>query len=127
MTKDPVNTATTDFASISSQYGYVTNENITTNLISSVTNTITGDDTETINYNYTYDSNGRITNASTVSSVPNLSGASQYVYDEAGQLIKEITGSTTYEYAYDSKGNILTFFSIIFAIDIDVTALCYKI
>ena len=106
MTKDPVDTATTDFASISSQYGYVTNENITTNLISTVTNTISGEETNTVNYNYTYDSNGRITNASTVSSVPNLSGASQYIYDEAGQLIKEITGSTIYEYAYDSKGNI---------------------
>ena len=106
MTKDPLDTNTTDFASISSQYGYVTNDNITTNLISTVTNTITGEETNTVNYNYTYDSNGRITNASTVSSVANLSGASQYVYDEAGQLIKEITGSTIYEYAYDSKGNI---------------------
>ncbi len=105
MTKDPVDT-TTDFASISSQYGYVTNENITTNLISSVTNTITGEEINTVNYNYTYDSNGRITKASTVSSVANLSGASQYVYDEAGQLIKEIIGSTIYEYTYDSKGNI---------------------
>lgn len=106
MTKDPSDTTTTDFASISSQYGYVTNGNVTSNLISSVTNTITGEDTKTVNYNYTYDSNGRIINASTVSSVPNLSGASQYVYDEAGQLIKEITGSTICEYAYDSKGNI---------------------
>ena len=103
MTKDPVDTATTDFASISSQYGYVTNENITTNLISTVTNTISGEETNTVNYIYTYDSNGRITNISTVSSVPNLSGASQYIYDEAGQLIKEITGSTIYEYAYDSR------------------------
>ena len=34
MTKDPVDSATTDFVSISSQYGYVTNENVTTNLIS---------------------------------------------------------------------------------------------
>ncbi|MGN1316456.1 MAG: RHS repeat domain-containing protein [Acutalibacteraceae bacterium] len=41
-----------------------------------------------------------------VSSVPNLSGASQYVYDELGQLVREVAGSTTYEYAYDSKGNI---------------------
>ncbi|MBE6800813.1 MAG: hypothetical protein E7529_06375, partial [Ruminococcaceae bacterium] len=106
MTKDPVDTAITDFASISSQYGYVTNGNVTTNLISTVTNTISGEETNTVNYNYTYDSNGRITNASTVSNAANLSGASQYVYDEAGQLIKEITGSTTYEYAYDSKGNI---------------------
>lgn len=108
MTKDPVDTATTDFASISSQYGYVTNGNVTTNLISTVTNTISGEETNTVNYNYTYDSNGRITNASTVSSVANLSGTSQYVYDEAGQLIREITGSTIYEYAYDSKGNIST-------------------
>lgn len=108
MTKDPVDTATTDFASISSQYSYVTKNNITTNLISSVTNTITGEEENTVNYNYTYDSNERITNASTVSSVPNFSGSSQYVYDEAGQLIREITGSTTYEYAYDSKGNITT-------------------
>ena len=107
MTKDPLD-ETSDYASISSQYGYVTNENVTTNLISSVTNTITGEDTNTVNYTYTYDSNGRITNASTVSSVPNLSGASRYVYDEAGQLIREITGSDTYEYAYDSKGNIST-------------------
>ncbi len=106
MTKDPVDTATTDFASISSQYSYVTNNNVTTNLIASVTNTITGEDTNTVNYNYSYDSNGRITNISTVSSVQNFSGASQYVYDEAGQLIREITGSTIYEYAYDSKGNI---------------------
>ena len=108
MTKDPVDTATTDFASISSQYGYVENNNVTTNLISSVTNTITGEGTNTVSYTYTYDSNGRITNASTVSSVPNLSKSSQYIYDEAGQLIKEITGSETYEYAYDSKGNIST-------------------
>ncbi len=108
MTKDPVDTATTDFASISSQYSYVTKNNITTNLISSVTNTITGEEENNVNYTYTYDSNGRITNASTVSSVPNLSGASQYVYDEAGQLIREITGSITYEYSYDSKGNIST-------------------
>ena len=43
-----------------------------------------------------------------VSSLPNLSGASQFIYDEAGQLVKEIVGSTSYEYAYDSKGNILT-------------------
>ena len=108
MTKDPVDTATTDFASISSQYNYVTNDNVTTNLISSVTNTISGGATKTVNYTYTYDSNGRITNASTVSNVPNLSGSSQYVYDEAGQLVEEITGSETFEYAYDSKGNIST-------------------
>ena len=108
MTKDPVDTATTDYASISSQFGYVTNGNVTTNLISSVTNTITGEETNTVNYNYTYDSNGRITNASTVSSVDELIGSSQYVYDEAGQLIREIIGSKTYEYAYDSKGNIST-------------------
>lgn len=36
MTKDPVDTVTTDFASISSQYNYVTNDNVTTNLLSSV-------------------------------------------------------------------------------------------
>lgn len=43
-----------------------------------------------------------------VSSVPNLSGASQFIYDEAGQLVKEIADSPFYKYAYDSKGNILT-------------------
>ena len=43
-----------------------------------------------------------------VSSVSNLSGASQFIYDEAGQLVKEIADSPFYKYAYDSKGNILT-------------------
>ena len=107
MTKDPVD-ENSDFTSISSQYSYVTNENVTTNLISSVTNTITGEEENTVNYNYTYDSNGRIVNISSVSSVDELVGSSQYIYDEAGQLIREITGSKTYEYAYDSKGNIST-------------------
>ncbi|MBS7359119.1 MAG: hypothetical protein KIG53_00780, partial [Oscillospiraceae bacterium] len=106
MTKDPTDESVTDFASITSQYGYVTTDNVTTNLVSFVTNTITGEEANTVNYSYAYDSNGRITNISTVSSVPNLSGASQYIYDEAGQLVKEIVGSASYEYAYDSKGNI---------------------
>lgn len=108
MTKNPVDSTSTDFASITSNYQYKTSGNTTTNLISCLNNTITGEETNTVNYSYTYDSNGRITGISTVSSVPNLSGASQYIYDGAGQLVREVTGSTTYEYAYDLKGNILS-------------------
>ena len=59
-----------------------------------------------MNYAYTYDNNGRITGISTVSSVQNLSGNVSYTYDELGQLVSETNGTTTYEYAYDSKGNI---------------------
>ena len=36
----------------------------------------------------------------------NLSGNVSYTYDELGQLVSETNGTTTYEYAYDSKGNI---------------------
>lgn len=106
MTKNPVDATSTDFASITSNFQYKTSGNTTTNLISCLNNTITGEETNTVNYSYTYDSNGRITGISTVSSVPNLSGASQYIYDGAGQLVREVAGSTTYEYAYDLKGNI---------------------
>ena len=35
-----------------------------------------------------------------------MSGITSYVYDELGQLVSETNGTTTYEYAYDSKGNI---------------------
>ena len=39
-------------------------------------------------------------------SVSNLSGNVSYDYDVLGQLVSETNGSTTYEYAYDLKGNI---------------------
>lgn len=106
MTKNPVDTSVTDFASITSNYEYKTTGNTTTNLVSAINNTITGSGTNTVNYAYTYDNNGRITGISTVSSVQNLSGTTSYVYDELGQLVSETNGTTTYEYAYDSKGNI---------------------
>ena len=106
MTKNPVDTAVTDFASITSGYEYKTIGDVTTNLVSAINNTITGSGTNTVNYAYTYDNNGRIIGISTVSSVQNLSGTTSYVYDELGQLVSETNGTTTYEYAYDSKGNI---------------------
>ncbi len=106
MTKNPVDTAVTDFASITSNYEYKTTGNTTTNLVSAINNTITGSGTNSVNYAYTYDNNGRITGISTVSSVQNLSGNVSYTYDELGQLVSETNGNTTYQYAYDSKGNI---------------------
>jgi len=108
MMKNPKDSLVTDYASISSQYGYKATGDITTNLVSSFNNTIGGENSGTVNYSYTYDSNGRIINASAVSGVQSLNGSSQYVYDEAGQLIREVSGSNTYEYTYDSKGNIVT-------------------
>ena len=109
MTKNPIDDTVTDYASVSSQYGYVTENNVTTNLISSVNNTVTGSEgTNTVNYSYTYDGNGKITGITAVSNITGLSSASQYIYDEAGQLVKEIKGTDYTEYAYDSKGNIST-------------------
>ena len=109
MTKNPIDDTVTDYASVSSQYGYVTENNVTSNLISSVNNTVTGSEgTNTVNYSYTYDGNGKITGITAVSNITGLSSASQYIYDEAGQLVKEINGADYTEYAYDSKGNIST-------------------
>ena len=109
MTKKPIDDTVTDYASVSSQYGYVTENNVTSNLISSVNNTVTGSEgTNTVNYSYTYDGNGKITGITAVSNITGLSSASQYIYDEAGQLVKEIKGTDYTEYAYDSKGNIST-------------------
>ena len=109
MTKKPIDDTVTDYASVSSQYGYVTENNVTSNLISSVNNTVTGSEgTNTVNYSYTYDGNGKITGITAVSNITGLSSASQYIYDEAGQLVKEINGADYTEYAYDSKGNIST-------------------
>ncbi len=109
MTKNPIDDTVTDYASVSSQYGYVTENNVTTNLISSLNNTVTGSEgTNTVNYSYTYDGNGKITGITAVSNITGLSSASQYIYDEAGQLVKEINGADYTEYAYDSKGNIST-------------------
>lgn len=109
MTKNPIDDTVTDYASVSSQYGYVTENNVTSNLILSVNNTVTGSEgTNTVNYSYTYDGNGKITGITAVSNITGLSSASQYIYDEAGQLVKEINGADYTEYAYDSKGNIST-------------------
>ena len=106
MTKDPTDTSATGFTSISSNYLYKTTGNVTTNLITSINNTITGAKEDTVNYNYSYDQDGRITDISTVSSIANLNGSVEYEFDEAGQLVKETNGNTHYEYYYDSKGNI---------------------
>ncbi len=107
MTKNPVDTAVTDFASITSNYQYKNvDDNTTTNLVSAINNTIAGSGNKTVNHAYEYDSNGRITSILTTSAISGLSGNVSYSYDELGQLVSETNGSTTYEYAYDSKGNI---------------------
>lgn len=109
MTKNPTDDTVTDHAQVSSQYGYVTENNITTNLISSLNNTVSGTEgTKTVNYSYTYDSSGKITGITSTSNITGMSGSTQYIYDESGQLIKEISETDYTEYAYDSKGNIST-------------------
>ncbi len=109
MTKDPTDEDVTDYASVTSQYNYITEENVTTNLISSLNNTVNGENgLGSVNYSYTYDENGKITGITITSTVDGIGGTTQYIYDEAGQLIKETKGSDYVEYAYDSKGNIST-------------------
>lgn len=104
VTKDPTDTETTNYASITSQYNYKTTGDVTTNLISSLNNSFGS--SSYINYSYTYDANGRITGITSASDVASLNSSTEYVYDEAGQLIKEIASNVITEYAYDSKGNI---------------------
>ena len=109
MTKNPTDDTVTDHAQISTQYGYVTENNVTTNLVSSLNNTVSGTQgTKTVNYSYTYDGRGKITGIISTSNITGMSGSTQYIYDESGQLIKEINGTDYTEYTYDSKGNIST-------------------
>lgn len=106
MTKNPKDNDVTDYASITAEYTYKTTDGVTTNLVSGVNNTITGSGNQSVNYAYTYDSRGKITGVTSTSAVQGLSNSTQFVYDEAGQLVKEITGQNSVEYAYDSRGNI---------------------
>ena len=110
MTKDPTDAEATNFAQIQSDYFYkLSGGNKTTNLVSNIFNTITGSaGTTSANLSYTYDSNGRISSIMSNSSLTELNQTSQYTYDEAGQLIREVNGNSIVDYTYDSKGNILS-------------------
>lgn len=68
----------------------------------------------TTEYRYTYDGNGNITRIYTIDNSeivnPETATLASYVYDEAGQLVRENNAvlGKTFKYSYDKGGNIIS-------------------
>lgn len=91
---------------MTTSYGYYAPDSSTTSeLLTSYNNTISADDytAKNINYTYSYDDNGNITEIHQNGTLIN-----KYYYDEAGQVIREdwAQQEKTITYSYDNGGNI---------------------
>ncbi len=89
-------------------YGYYKPDSSTTSeLLTSYNNTISADDytAKDINYTYSYDNNGNITEVRQNGALIN-----RYYYDEAGQVVREdwAQQEKTITYSYDNGGNIVS-------------------
>jgi RHS repeat-associated protein len=62
--------------------------------------------TNIVSFSYTRDALGRL--SSMTRTTPSLTQTTSYVYDGAGQLLSETTGSTTKSYTYSDSGNRFT-------------------
>ncbi len=109
MTKDPTDTETEYPAKVRSNRTFISyDSNKTTNLVKNYTNQISGvNGSRTANFVYAYDANGKIVSRKTTGTLSALVELNTYVYDEAGQLVREDKSTkNTWLYEYDANGNI---------------------
>ena len=115
MTKDPTDTEIEYPAKVRSNRTFVSyDSNKTTNLVKNYTNQISGvSGSRTANFVYAYDANGKIVSRKTTGTLSALVELNTYVYDEAGQLVREDKNKNnneiiqkTWTYEYDANGNI---------------------